>query len=99
MRESRGTAPGERAVVTETPFGKLGLTVCYDMRFPALYQTLADLGAVALAVPSAFFKNTGRAHWHVLLRARANRMPVLRARRRRSMAITAIAAASPMATG
>ena len=71
MRESRGTAPGERAVVTETPFGKLGLTVCYDMRFPALYQTLADLGAVALAVPSAFFKNTGRAHWHVLLRARA----------------------------
>ena len=71
MRESRGTAPGERAVVTETPFGKLGLTVCYDMRFPTLYQALADLGASAIAVPSAFFKNTGRAHWHVLLRARA----------------------------
>ena len=71
MRESRGTAPGERAVVTETPFGKLGLTVCYDVRFPLLYQTLADLGAIAIAVPSAFFKNTGKAHWHVLLRARA----------------------------
>ena len=71
MRESRGTAPGERAVVTETPFGKLGLTVCYDMRFPLLYQALADLDAIAIAVPSAFFKNTGRAHWHVLLRARA----------------------------
>ena len=71
MHESRSTAPGERAVVTETPFGTLGLTVCYDMRFPLLYQTLADMGAVAIAVPSAFFKNTGRAHWHALLRARA----------------------------
>ena len=69
--ESRGTAPGERAVVTETPFGRLGLTVCYDVRFPLLYQALADLGAVAITVPSAFFKNTGKAHWHVLLRARA----------------------------
>lgn len=71
MRESRSTAPGDRAVVTETPFGKLGLTVCYDVRFPLLYQALADLGAIAIAVPSAFFKNSGRAHWHVLLRARA----------------------------
>ena len=71
MHESRSTAPGERAVVTEAPFGTLGLTVCYDMRFPLLYQTLADMGAVAIAVPSAFFKNTGRAHWHALLRARA----------------------------
>ena len=71
MRESRSTAPGERAVVTETPFGTLGLTVCYDMRFPLLYQTLADMGAAAIAVPSAFFKNTGKAHWHALLRARA----------------------------
>ena len=71
MHESRSTAPGERAVVTETPFGILGLTVCYDMRFPLLYQTLADMGAVAIAVPSAFFKNTGKAHWHTLLRARA----------------------------
>ena len=71
MHESRSTAPGERAVVTEAPFGTLGLTVCYDMRFPLLYQTLADMGAVAIAVPSAFFKNTGKAHWHALLRARA----------------------------
>ncbi len=71
MRESKSTAPGERAVVTTTPFGTLGLTVCYDVRFPSLYQTLADKGAVAITVPSAFFKDTGRAHWHVLLRARA----------------------------
>ena len=71
MLESRSTAPGERAVVTQTPFGGLGLTVCYDMRFPLLYQALADRGAIAIAVPSAFFKNTGPAHWHVLLRARA----------------------------
>ena len=69
--ESRGTAPGDRAVVTETPFGLLGLTVCYDVRFPLLYQRLADLGATAIAVPSAFTKTTGRDHWHVLLRARA----------------------------
>ena len=69
--ESRSTAPGNRAVVTDMPFGRLGLTVCYDVRFPALYQSLADLGAVAITVPSAFFKNSGKAHWHVLLRARA----------------------------
>ena len=71
MRESRSTAPGDRAVTTQTPFGALGLTVCYDIRFPLLYQTLADMGAVAIAVPSAFFKNSGKAHWHALLRARA----------------------------
>ena len=71
MCESRGTAPGDRAVVTETPFGTLGLTVCYDMRFPLLYQALAAQGAIAIAVPSAFLRATGRAHWHVLLRARA----------------------------
>ena len=69
--ESRNTAAGDRAVVTTTPFGPLGLTVCYDVRFPDLYQALADAGANAIAVPSAFFKNTGAAHWHVLLRARA----------------------------
>ena len=69
--ESRGTAPGDRAVITDAPFGPLGLTVCYDVRFPLLYQALADLGATAITVPSAFFKNTGKAHWHVLLRARA----------------------------
>ncbi len=69
--ESKTTAAGDSAVVTETPFGKLGLTVCYDVRFPRLYQALVDDGAIAIAVPSAFFKTTGQAHWHVLLRARA----------------------------
>ena len=71
MLESASTAPGDRAVVTDLPFGPLGLTVCYDVRFPALYQALVDKGAVAIAVPSAFMRSTGRAHWHVLLRARA----------------------------
>lgn len=71
LRESARTMPGDRAVVTDTPFGPLGLTVCYDIRFPYLYQRLADLGAVAITVPSAFTRPTGAAHWHVLLRARA----------------------------
>lgn len=71
MLESKGTAPGKSAVVAQTPFGGLGLTICYDVRFPLLYQTLVDRGAVAIAVPSAFFHSTGRAHWHALLRARA----------------------------
>ena len=71
MLESRGTAPGQSAVVAQAPFGGLGLTICYDVRFPMLYQALVDRGAVAIAVPSAFFRNTGRAHWHILLRARA----------------------------
>jgi len=71
LRESARTMPGDQAVVTETPFGPLGLTVCYDIRFPYLYQRLTDLGAVAITVPSAFTRPTGAAHWHVLLRARA----------------------------
>ena len=71
MWESRGTSPGDLAVTTELPFGTLGLSVCYDVRFPHLYQDLVDRGAVALAVPAAFMKSTGRDHWHVLLRARA----------------------------
>ncbi len=71
LRESARTLPGERAVVTEMPFGRLGLSVCYDLRFPYLYQQLVDMGAVALTVPSAFTRPTGAAHWHVLLRARA----------------------------
>ncbi|MGF1550450.1 MAG: carbon-nitrogen hydrolase family protein [Sphingomonadaceae bacterium] len=70
-RESKAFAPGSRAVVADSPLGTLGLSVCYDLRFPALYQALAAAGAVALAVPSAFTVPTGRAHWHVLLRARA----------------------------
>ena len=70
-RESKGYRPGERAVVAGTPFARLGLTICYDMRFPALYRTLAEAGAQILTVPSAFTVPTGRAHWEVLLRARA----------------------------
>ena len=69
--ESRQTAPGEKAVCVETPMGRVGLTICYDVRFPALYQRLAAMGAVAMTVPSAFTATTGAAHWHTLLRARA----------------------------
>lgn len=70
-RESAAYAPGERAVVAESPLGPLGLSVCYDLRFPQLYQRLTDAGAHLLAVPAAFTVPTGKAHWHVLLRARA----------------------------
>jgi predicted amidohydrolase len=69
--ESKGYRPGEQAVLAETPFGTLGLTICYDVRFPALYRTLAQAGARILTVPSAFSPVTGAAHWEVLLRARA----------------------------
>ncbi len=71
LNESDRTLPGTETVVTPTPFGGLGLSVCYDVRFPALYQQLVDKGAVALTVPSAFTLSTGKDHWHVLLRARA----------------------------
>lgn len=71
IRESSAYRPGERAVVAETPWGRLGMTVCYDLRFPHLYRALAQRGAVMLAIPSSFQRETGRAHWHVLLRARA----------------------------
>jgi len=71
LMESAHTLPGDRAVVTETALGTLGLTICYDLRFPALYQTLVDRGATAICVPSAFTASTGAAHWHALLRARA----------------------------
>jgi predicted amidohydrolase len=70
-RESRTYRAGELAVVADLPWGRLGLTVCYDLRFPALYRALAEAGATFLTVPSAFTKQTGEAHWHVLLRARA----------------------------
>ncbi|MFD2261928.1 carbon-nitrogen hydrolase family protein [Lacibacterium aquatile] len=70
-RESATFAPGERAVVAETEFGKIGLSICYDMRFPQLYRSLAKAGASILTMPSAFTVPTGEAHWHVLLRARA----------------------------
>ena len=71
LRESARTMAGDRAVTTALPGARLGLTVCYDLRFPHLYQALADQGATAIAVPSAFTRPTGAAHWHVLLRARA----------------------------
>ena len=70
-RESTTYRPGASAVVAATPFGGLGMTVCYDLRFPQLYRALAQAGAELLAVPSAFTRQTGAAHWHVLLRARA----------------------------
>ncbi|MCB1684928.1 MAG: carbon-nitrogen hydrolase family protein [Pseudomonadales bacterium] len=71
LHESARTLPGDRAVTTRLPFGILGLTICYDVRFPYLYQRLVDQGAIALSVPSAFTATTGAAHWHTLLRARA----------------------------
>jgi predicted amidohydrolase len=70
-RESRTYRPGDLAVAADLPWGRLGLTVCYDLRFPALYRALAEAGSSFLAVPSAFTKQTGAAHWHVLNRARA----------------------------
>ena len=70
-RESKAYRPGDAAVVAELPWGRLGLTVCYDLRFPQLYRSLAKAGADFLTVPSAFTRFTGAAHWHVLLRARA----------------------------
>ncbi|MGE5537633.1 MAG: carbon-nitrogen hydrolase family protein [Gemmatimonas sp.] len=70
-RESATFEAGSRAVLAETPWGKLGMSVCYDVRFPHLYRQLAQAGADYLVVPSAFTKVTGEAHWHVLLRARA----------------------------
>lgn len=70
-RESRNYRRGERAVVAETPWGKLGLSVCYDLRFPQLYRALANAGAAFLTIPAAFTHTTGLAHWHVLQRARA----------------------------
>jgi deaminated glutathione amidase len=70
-RESRNYRPGEVAVTADLPWGRLGLTICYDLRFPALYRALAEAGSSFLAIPSAFTKQTGQAHWHVLNRARA----------------------------
>jgi predicted amidohydrolase len=70
-RESRSYRPGDLAVLTDLPWGRLGLTICYDLRFPALYRALAEAGAMYLAIPSAFTRQTGEAHWHVLMRARA----------------------------
>jgi predicted amidohydrolase len=70
-QESANYRPGDRAVLAETPWGGVGLTICYDMRFPKLYRALAEAGASILTAPAAFTVPTGRAHWEVLLRARA----------------------------
>jgi predicted amidohydrolase len=70
-RESHSYRPGDLAVVADLPWGRLGVTICYDLRFPALYRALAESGASFLSIPSAFTKPTGEAHWHVLMRARA----------------------------
>ncbi|GLI23220.1 putative amidohydrolase [Xanthobacter flavus] len=70
-RESNAYRPGERAILTDVDGIRLGMTICYDLRFPSLYQALAEGGAKVLTVPSAFTRPTGEAHWHVLLRARA----------------------------
>jgi predicted amidohydrolase len=71
LRESDTVAPGEELVVTDTACGPLGLSICYDLRFPELYRGLVDRGARVLAVPAAFTLHTGKDHWHVLLAARA----------------------------
>lgn len=70
-RESAAYAPGLETVVADTPVGRLGLSICYDLRFPALYAALSASGATVLSIPAAFTVPTGRAHWHVLMRARA----------------------------
>jgi predicted amidohydrolase len=71
LRESHAYEGGARAVLAQTPLGAIGLTICYDMRFPHLFRALAQKGAKLFTVPSAFTVPTGQAHWHVLLRARA----------------------------
>lgn len=70
-RESEAFVAGESAVIADAPFGKVGLSICYDVRFPYLYRALAKAGAQMLTVPAAFTRSTGEAHWEVLLRARA----------------------------
>lgn len=70
-RESSAYIPGDEAALAETPWGKLGMTICYDIRFPHLYRQLAQAGAKFLSIPAAFARPSGKAHWHVLMRARA----------------------------
>jgi predicted amidohydrolase len=70
-RESNSFRPGESAIAADLPWGRLGLTICYDLRFPSLYRALAEAGSSFIAIPAAFTKQTGEAHWHVLIRARA----------------------------
>jgi predicted amidohydrolase len=71
IRESSAYRPGEQAVIAATPWGKVGMTICYDVRFPHLYRALAQQGAEFLSVPSSFQRQTGKVHWHTLLKSRA----------------------------
>ena len=71
IRESSAYRPGDKAVTADTPLGRVGLTICYDLRFPQLFRTLAQAGAQIITVPSSFQRQTGKAHWHALLQARA----------------------------
>ncbi len=71
IRESSAYRPGEQAVIAATPWGRLGMTICYDLRFPHLYRALAQRGAEYLSVPSSFQRQTGKVHWHTLLKSRA----------------------------
>jgi len=71
IRESAAYAPGGQAVAVDTPWGRLGLAICYDLRFPDLFRALSNSGAGMLSIPAAFTVPTGKAHWHVLMRARA----------------------------
>lgn len=71
IKESSAYQPGDQAVIAATPWGPLGMTICYDLRFPQLFRALAKAGALFLAVPSSFQRETGTAHWHALLQARA----------------------------
>jgi len=70
-RESDAITPGDKAVIVETSLGRLGLSICYDLRFGALYRALAQAGAQFITIPAAFTQTTGKAHWHTLVRARA----------------------------
>jgi predicted amidohydrolase len=70
-RESNNFRPGESAVVVDLPFARFGLTICYDLRFPSLYRAIAEAGVTMLTIPAAFTRQTGEAHWHTLIRARA----------------------------
>ena len=95
-RESANYAPGGEAVVADLPWGRLGLSICYDLRFPQLYRALAKAGATFLAVPAAFTRLTGEAHWHTLLAPAPSSRSALSSPPRRADATST--AAKPSAT-
>ena len=97
LRESSAYAGGHSAVVAPIPEATLGLSICYDLRFPALYEALTDAGANILSIPAAFTVPTGKAHWEILLRAAPRSRPVLLLSRQRNMVSTRMVV-PPMAT-